>query len=93
MSKQCGHGKPVGERTDHAALARGAHIAEPRVARLQRETDDKHDRHHDQQAERKALHLAQLREAFKIVGSDRAEGAFARFHHPLIMPVITVRGA
>ena len=86
-SEQCRDREPVGERADHAALAGGAHVAEPRIVLLQGETDDEDCGHREQQPERQTLHLAQLPEPVEIVGSDRPEGAFARFHHLSIMPL------
>jgi len=93
MPEERGDREPVGERPDHAALARGANVPEPGERGLEGERDDEDDSHGQEQPEGDALHAAELREALKIVGCDGAECASLQEGHSSIIAlgIVSVR--
>ena len=75
VAEQRRHGEPVGEGADHAALRGRAHIAEPRVAVLQGEGDDEHDRHEHQRPEGHTLHEPERPAPLLVGGAEEFGGS------------------
>ena len=68
VPKESRDGEPVSQPSDHSTLARGSHVRKPRVFVLKRERDHEDDGHDAEDAQRDALHAAQLGEATEVVG-------------------------
>ena len=76
-AKQGGHGEPVGEAADERRLRRGAHVAEPRVAGLERGGRAEDGGGERQQARRPPLHGVELGLPHGVVGA-RPDGRWNR---------------
>ena len=68
VPEQCGDGKPVGQRTDHAGLGGRAHVAQPTrpTLGLTPPAGQEDHRRTNQETQRHGLHAAQFAEALGV---------------------------